>query len=105
MQILYVPCPDSLFAEKIARTLLEEKRVACANILPAMKSMYWWKGQIEQTTESILLLKTDLSEADYSALERRIRELHPYETPCLLRLEPRSVNGDYMSWIQESLKT
>lgn len=104
MQIYYVPCPDLSTAEKICHTLLQEKRVACGNILPALQSMYWWQGKIEKSQEVLLLLKTDTPTEDLIELESRIREIHPYKVPCLMRLKPESINSDYLNWIRESLK-
>lgn len=103
MQVFYVPCPDLGTAEKIATTLLQEKIVACANILPAMISMYWWEGKIDKSSEIILLLKTIASENLTSHLEKRIGELHPYKVPCIMGISPSSINDSYQQWLKDNV--
>ena len=107
MNVFYVPCPDLASAEKISRTLLEEHLVGYTNIVPGMKSLYWWEGKIETSSEVILLLKTSLPSAaaiSGSDLEKRIRELHPYSVPCLMQLSVSSINSDYEQWLTANLK-
>lgn len=104
MLIFYVPCPDKDTAHEIAKALLTEKKVSCANILPAMESVYWWEGQLESSNESVLILKT----ADYAKAQeiitRRIEELHPYKVPCIMTLPVLGINESYKKWLEESLK-
>lgn len=86
---------------RIARTLVEERLIACATILPAAHSIYRWQGQIESTSESVLLLKT---EADRLAeLEARLHELQSYQTPEFLVLDVESGSHDYLAWLRASL--
>ncbi|HEX7674977.1 MAG TPA: divalent-cation tolerance protein CutA [Bdellovibrio sp.] len=102
MTLLYIPCPDQTTAETISRTLLEEKRIGCANIIPGMTSMYWWEGKIETSSEYILILKTSESSDALNSLEKRILELHPYDIPCVMRLPVAAINDSYKKWLEES---
>lgn len=91
-------CPDAEFAEKIGRALVEERLAACVNILPSMRSIYRWRGQIESAGEQLLLIK--IRAEDYPAVEQRLRELHPYELPEVIAVP--IVNGlpAYLSWLE-----
>jgi periplasmic divalent cation tolerance protein len=87
-------------AAAFARTLVEERLAACVNVLPAMTSVYRWKGEVEQDREQQLVIKTTL--AGIPALKARLGELHPYELPEFLVL-PASAADAYLAWIRESV--
>lgn len=98
--LLYVTWPDMPSAEAAAETLVARKLIACANILPAMTSVYWWQGAIERGEETLMLLKT---RADLAGAAREvILELHPYDTPCVtaVALEAGACNPDFLAWIE-----
>lgn len=99
--LLYITCPSAEVAESLATTLLEERLVACANIVPGVVSLYAWKGEIARDAEWLLLLKT--SEAAADAVAERVRALHPYENPCLLSLPVGSGLADYLDWLRDSV--
>ena len=88
-------------ATALARTLVEERLAACVNVLPPMTSVYHWKGAVEQDREQQLVIKTD--PAHLTALEARVRELHPYELPEFLVLSA-SGSTAYLDWIGASLR-
>lgn len=94
--MLYVPCGSEDEAARIARTLLSERLVACGNIYPS-RSLYEWKGEVVDEEEFLLLLKTAPTRA--VAAEKRVRELHTFELPCIVRIEPENVNYDYAAWV------
>lgn len=104
MILFYIPCPDKATAEKICRTLLEEKLVACGNIISGMESMYWWDGKIETSSEYILILKTLKTPDAEKTVQKRVLELHPYDVPCVMTLPILGVNESYRKWLEESLK-
>jgi len=80
--------------------LLNEKLVACANILPS-KSLYFWQGKLNKETESILILKTTKEKA--TVVEKQIKELHSYELPCILKIEGKA-NEEFEKWVAEVVK-
>jgi len=86
-------------AAALARTLVEERLAACVNVLPAMTSIYRWKGNVEQDREQQLLIKTTVERVD--ALEARLRQLHPYELPEFIRLEGEA-SAAYAEWVGDS---
>ena len=104
MLLFYIPCPNKESAAQIARTLLEEKLVACANIVPGMESLYWWEGKIETSSECILLLKTLKTSDAENRIQKRVSELHLYEVPCVMTLPVLGINAPYKKWLEESLK-
>jgi periplasmic divalent cation tolerance protein len=87
-------------AATLARTLVAERLAACVNVLPAMRSFYRWKGNIEDEREQQLLMKT--TPERLAALEARLRQLHPYELPEFLVLDAAGSEA-YLGWIAEQV--
>src|SRR5207245_1722187 len=94
--LIYVPCGSEEDAARIARQLLNERLIACANIY-ASRSLYNWKGDLADETEHVLICKTANSRA--KAAVKRIEQLHTYEIPCIIRLRPEQVNRAYAAWV------
>ena len=84
-----------------ARTLVEERLAACVNVLPAMTSVYRWKGQVEQDREQQMVIKTTMDRLP--ALEARVRELHAYELPEFLVITADEGSAAYLGWLAESV--
>lgn len=101
LTLIYVTTPDETTAKTIARTLLQEKLIACANILPHMTSLYHWDNAIQCNSECVLLLKT--CNIPFQTLEKRITELHPYDIPCIFSINTKNTSQPYLSWLQQSL--
>ncbi len=97
---LYVTAPDPHTARAIAGSLIREKRAACVNILPEIRSIYEWEGRVEETTETPFLVKT-VAAADAAA---RIADLHPYDTPCIaaLAVDHAASSARFLDWIAEA---
>ena len=85
-----------------ATTLVNERLAACVNVLPAMTSVYRWKGQVEQDREQQLLIKTTADRLP--ALEARIRELHTYELPEFLVMTVDEGSAAYLAWVDEAVR-
>ncbi|MCB0379351.1 MAG: divalent-cation tolerance protein CutA [Bdellovibrionales bacterium] len=100
MSLLYVTVPNSEAGEKIANELLQEKWIACANLMPAHKSFFRWEGEIQGSEEHVLILKT--RRLDRPALTERIKDLHPYECPCILTIDPIHTNPEFVDWIYKN---
>lgn len=102
-QLVLTTCPDAEVAERLAQTLVQERLAACVNILPVARSVYWWKGRVESAAEQLLIIKS-MTDA-YSSIQKRIRELHPYELPEVIAVPVADGLPDYLAWIRNPDKT
>jgi periplasmic divalent cation tolerance protein len=87
-------------AHEIARTLVAERFAACVNLVPGVRSVYRWKGAVQDDPETVLWMKTTAGRL--AGLEARLRELHPYEVPEIVVLVPSAGSADYFAWVRES---
>src|SRR3989344_3932969 len=97
-QLVLTTCPDAGAAERIGQALVSERLAACVNILPIAKSIYLWKGQVESTAEQLLIIKS-LTRA-FRQIEKRIRELHPYELPEVITVPITNGSKNYLAWVR-----
>jgi periplasmic divalent cation tolerance protein len=88
-------------ANKLGRTLVEERLVACATLLPVVQSIYHWHDQIQSAPETMVLLKTSTDKL--AALEARLRELHSYRLPEFLVIPVEYGSGPYLEWLFAAL--
>jgi periplasmic divalent cation tolerance protein len=88
-------------AEWIAREVVERGLAACVNILPAMTSIYRWRGEVEKAEEILLVMKT--SEERFEALREAIVSLHGYELPEVIALPVVAGHAPYLAWLEESV--
>ena len=87
-------------ANELARTLVAERLAACVNLVPGVRSVYRWKDALQDEPETVLWVKT--TPECLPLLEKRLRELHPYEVPELVVLPPAGGSADYLGWVRES---
>ena len=90
-------------ANRLGRILVEERLAACATVIPAVESIYTWKGKPETSSEAMLLLKTGAEQL--SVLEARLHQLHSYETPEFLVLAVEAGSHAYLAWMFGGLGT
>ena len=95
--MMYVTTKDAAEAEAIGSALVEEKLVACVNIIDGMRSIYRWKGAVERAGEAVLIAKT--KEALVPRVIERIKALHSYEVPCIEAIPIVNGNPAYLKWI------
>ena len=88
-------------AERIGRAVVEERLAACINILSPVRSIYRWRGAIEEANEVAAILKTTAASAD--ALMTRIAALHSYDVPCVVTWSIDKVLGSYAEWVEDSV--
>jgi periplasmic divalent cation tolerance protein len=99
--IVLVTTSNKQEAEKIARSLLEEKLIACANIIGPVHSLFWWQGKIETAQEHLILMKTrkDL----FEKLSEMVEALHSYEIPEIIAIPITEGFKPYLEWLDKSL--
>ena len=89
-------------AARVVRTLVEERLIACGNLLPGARSLYRWQGEIADQPEVVVLMKT--RKQDWTALISRLHELHPYETPECVAVRIAAGAPKYMAWLEAALE-
>lgn len=94
--------PDEATAHSIARTLVERRLAACANVLPAVRSVYQWQGAVEEAVEVPLLIKSTRSR--YTELETAIKAVHPYDVPEIIALPVTEGLPSYLQWVVSETK-
>ena len=97
VSVVFVTAGKEEEAAAIGRTVVEERLAACAGIVPRIRSIYRWKGEIHDETEFLIIMKT--KSALYPALESRIRELHSYELPEIIALAVDRGLDEYLGWV------
>ena len=100
--VLVTTCESAAEADKIASALIEHLLAACVNILPAVSSVYRWKGSVERASEIILLIKT--SRPLLAQVQAEIERLHSYELPELIALPVIDGSERYLEWLDQSLR-
>jgi periplasmic divalent cation tolerance protein len=99
--VVLVTAPNAESAASIARTLVEEGLAACGNVIPGVRSIYRWQGEIHDDAEAMLVLKTERRLVD--ALKKRLPTIHPYQVPELLVLPVEDGLPAYLAWVAESV--
>ena len=89
--------PDLHTAEAVAGNLVAARLAACASILPGVTSLYWWEGEVQRSSEVLVVMKTPAECVD--ALISRAAELHPYDVPELLALPVENGLSAYLAWV------
>src|SRR2546430_17000267 len=92
--------PDRETAHRISNQLVTGKLAACANILPAVESIYRWKEKIEKANETLVLFK--VSEDRRSAFQEKLQSLHPYEVPEIIFVSIAGGLPEYLCWVAGS---
>ncbi len=100
--LIYITTSGVSESKKIAKKLLKEKLVACTNIIPEIDSIYLWKGEIEETKESLLIAKTQSDKV--GILIKRVEEIHSYDIPCILQIQVKKGSKNYLDWMESELE-
>jgi periplasmic divalent cation tolerance protein len=100
--VVLVTTANRAEAEKISQTLLEEKLIACANIINPVSSFFFWSGKIDKAEECLVVMKSRLDL--FVELEERLRGLHSYEVPEVLALPIVEGSKAYLDWMRKVLK-
>jgi len=89
-------------AVKIVRCLLNEKLIACANIVGPVSSLFWWEGKIDEASEFLVFMKS--RENLFDKLAGRVKELHSYQVPEIIALPVEKGLPSYLDWLSTSLQ-
>jgi periplasmic divalent cation tolerance protein len=92
--------PDVETARRIARQLVTGNFAACANIVPAIESIYRWQGKIEQGNETLVCFK--MTAARSAAFQEKLRSLHPYDVPEIILVRIAEGSPEYLRWVAEN---
>ena len=98
--VVLVTAGDAGEAARIGRTLVEERLAACASVVGPIRSVYRWRGAVEEAAEHLLLVKARAD--DLPALEARVRALHSYQLPEVLALPVAAGSAAYLAWLAQS---
>src|SRR5512145_1258928 len=100
--VIFVAVGNSSDAALLAKSLVEKRLAACANLIPGISSWYWWEGKVNQDQEVLLMMKT--SRDKFAALEKEVLRLHSYAVPEIIAVQIVEGSKNYLNWIEESLK-
>ena len=100
--LAFVTAPNLKTGRLLAAAALESRLVACANLIPAIESRYWWRGKLESSAEVLIVFKT--TKARLKALEKLILAKHPYDTPEFIVLTVTAGNRRYLDWLRKSAR-
>jgi len=89
-------------ADLISKSLLEKKLIACSNIINDMKSTFWWKGNIQNENEVMIIAKSTRAHLDNIIAD--VKSLHSYDVPEILAIPILGGNPDYLDWMVEETK-
>ena len=99
--VVFSTCGSEQDAIKVARALVEAKVAACVNILPNIRSVYRWKGAIEEESEWMLIIKS--SRSLFAQLQVELRKVHSYEVPEVLAIPVVDGSAEYLGWLDREL--
>lgn len=98
--IVFVTVPDAEAGARLGRVLVEERLAACVNVVPGLRSIYVWQGAVTDEAEALCLIKT--RSGLFTALQARLGQLHPYQVPEILGVEPARGNPSYLRWLAQA---
>lgn len=100
-RMIYITTKDKEQALSIGRDIVQNRLAACANIMDKMNSIYWWNQELEESQETILILKTISANVD--SIIERVKLLHTYSCPCVISWKIEEGNPDYLDWISKEI--
>ena len=100
--VLFITTATTNEAQRISKVLLEQRKVACVNIVPRVNSLFWWENKLDSAHESLLIVKTKASLLN--EVVGLVREIHSYDIPEIIDLPIVGGNQDYLEWIGKEVK-
>ena len=99
--LVYVTASSKTEAIHLGRVVVKNREAACANVLGDSTSIYWWEDKIQTNAETLLLLKT--TSEKLASLIDNLKKIHSYECPCILAIEIKKGNPEFMDWITKEV--
>ncbi len=96
---VYITCSKPVQADMIGEAIVEKRLAACVNIIENMRSIYWWKGNMEKGHEVVMIAKTRTSLV--GELTDAVKAMHEYDVPCIVSVPIKGGNPDFLNWIRE----
>ena len=100
--VLFITASNSEEAHKIAKVLLNQRKVACVNIVPRVSSLFWWQDKLDSAQESLLIIKTKASLLP--EIINLVKGVHSYKVPEIIALPIVGGNQDYLEWLDKEVK-
>lgn len=98
--VVLVTCPSTMEAGRLVDSLLNKRLIACGNIIPSVRSRFWWKGKVTGAKESLVVLKT--KKRSFGSLEKELKRIHSYEVPEIIALPVVRGSREYLRWVAEN---
>ena len=103
MLIVFTTVSNPQESEDLAKKIVKAKLAACVQILPQMKSVYFWENEVQVDDEHLLLIKT--LEENFPKLETFIQANHSYDVPEIVAVPAKQVSENYLDWIKDYLQS
>ena len=100
--VILVTAKDTDEAKRIARRLLEEKLIACANVVSGVQSLFWWEGKGDEAAETLLVMKS--VKKHFTKIVKTVKSIHSYNVPEIIAVPVVAGEKDYLRWIDASTK-
>jgi periplasmic divalent cation tolerance protein len=100
--LIFITAKNKKEASMLAKNLLEDKLIACANIIDGVQSLFWWQGKIDSSKETLLILKT--KKVLFKKIMEKVKSLHSYQTPEIIALPLTHGSQDYLQWLNSSTR-
>lgn len=97
VRMVFMTVPDSEVGARLVRHVVEEQLAACGNLIPGVRSIYRWKGEVCDDAEILVILKTTAARLDL--LRERLVALHPYDCPEVVAVPVTGGHSDYLDWV------
>ena len=103
IRLIYCTCPNADVAGALARQLVERQLAACVNILPEIRSIYRWQGEVQDDAECLMMIKT--TQAAVKEVQRWLIEQHPYDEPEVIAVPVSEGSPGYLAWVAAETQT
>lgn len=100
--VVLITAKNKREANKISKSLLDDKLIACANVIDGIDSLFWWKGKVCREKEVLLVIKSTKSK--FKKIVSAVKNIHSYDVPEIIALPIIDGNPDYLKWIKDSTK-